>query len=57
MSPKARVFRLAGNIVAVCRKRQATPEWSDDLVSAAKSELIESSGTDLDLRDWVQSRF
>ena len=51
------MFRLAGNIVAVCRKRQATPEWSDDIVSAAKNELIESSGTDLDLRDWVQSRF
>ena len=51
------MFRLAGNIVAVCGKRQAAPEWSDGLVSAAKSELVESLDMDLDLRDWVQSRF
>ena len=55
-SPKARVFRLAGNMVAVSRKRQVTPEWSGGLVSAAKEELLDSMTPDSELRDRIQAR-
>ena len=55
-STKARVFRLAGNMVAVSRRRQATPEWSNVLVSAAKEELLDSSTPDSELRDRIQAR-
>ena len=47
------MFRLAGNMVAVSRKRQATPEWSGGLVSAAKEELLDSLTPDSELRDFI----
>ena len=56
-APKARVFRLAGNMVAVSRKRKVTPEWIDGLVAAGKGELLDSLSSDSELRDRIQAWF
>ena len=51
------MFRLAGNMVAVSRKRKVTPEWIDGLVAAGKGELLDSLSSDSELRDRIQAWF
>ena len=49
------MFRLARNVVVVCRKRRETPAWSDGLVTQAKEELLDSMDMDSELRHGIQA--